>query len=74
MDKWDDKAAELLPCDCGEYLHQGLGYHRGSCATKFRPAVSAELRMMGAEITRLNAIEDRLGLAVITLDTRRDGD
>jgi hypothetical protein len=50
-DKFDDEAAEMLPCvraDC-----QTLGHHFASCPAFYRPASAARLRADGLEIERL---------------------
>jgi len=52
-DKWDEKAAELLPCLWASHGGNPLSIKRGvscECATcNRRPAVAAELRRMAAE-------------------------
>ena len=54
MDKWDEKAAELLPCLWSAHGGNPLSIKRGlccECATcNCRPAVGAELRRLADKL------------------------
>lgn len=64
------EAERLLPCECGNYLHQGYGLHRSTCGIHKREAVASALAAKDAEIEKLQAINEGLG---VDLETWRNG-
>jgi len=66
VDKWDEKAAELLPCYCGKLAYEdkrGRVWHAWNCPAQARFEVAGEFRRMatdGALVRDLRAEIERL--------------